>query len=98
MEATSIDEALSPSQSQPPQPPPPSDISVAAEEPEEEDEDEDEDDALISKAQKFMEFITSSPDNPNPKALHALASLLETQESRFFLKIIFLFFLFCFVM
>ena len=40
--------------------------------------------ALISKAHKLMELITSSPDNPNPKALHAVAFLLETQETSFF--------------
>ncbi|PPD78085.1 hypothetical protein GOBAR_DD24971 [Gossypium barbadense] len=35
----------------------------------------------MAKAQALMEKITSSPDNPNPTVLHALASLLETQES-----------------
>ncbi|KAJ8451308.1 hypothetical protein Cgig2_014080 [Carnegiea gigantea] len=44
-------------------------------------EEEEEDERLISQAQKFMEMITSSPDNPSPKALHALASLLEKQEA-----------------
>lgn len=38
---------------------------------------------LMSKAQKLMDKITSSPDNPNPSVLHALASILETQESRY---------------
>lgn len=37
---------------------------------------------LIEKAQRLMDKITSSsPDNPNPTVLHALSSLLETQES-----------------
>ena len=77
-----------PSQSMPPPSPPPEQPEVSGggggdeEEEDEEEEEEDEDEGLISKAQKFMEMITSSPDNPNPKALHALASLLETQESR----------------
>ena len=42
-----------------------------------------EDESLVSKAQALMDKVTSSPDNPNPKVLHALSSLLETQESRF---------------
>jgi len=46
-------------------------------------EEEEEDEGLISQAQKFMEMITSSPDNPSPKALHALASVLEKQEARY---------------
>ncbi|GMI83858.1 DDB1-CUL4 associated factor 1 [Hibiscus trionum] len=61
-----------------------------AEEEEEEDEEEEEeeegrkeDDELMAKAQALMEKTTSSPDNPNPTVLHALASLLETQESLF---------------
>ncbi|XP_039018423.1 DDB1- and CUL4-associated factor homolog 1-like isoform X1 [Hibiscus syriacus] len=56
-----------------------------AEEDEEEEEEEGrkEDDELMAKAQVLMEKITSSPDNPNPTVLHALASLLETQESLF---------------
>lgn len=58
----------------------------------EEDEEEvkNEDDELIAKAHKLMEKITASPDNPNPTVLHALASLLETQESRFVLLVILL--------
>ncbi|OMO61923.1 hypothetical protein CCACVL1_23143 [Corchorus capsularis] len=51
---------------------------------EEEDDEEEgrrEDEELMTKAQALMEKITSSPDNPNPTVLHALASLLETQES-----------------
>lgn len=42
-----------------------------------------EDEVLISKAQKLMNMITSSQENPNPKVLHALASILENQEARF---------------
>ncbi|XP_022750399.1 DDB1- and CUL4-associated factor homolog 1-like isoform X2 [Durio zibethinus] len=53
---------------------------------EEEDEEEKEegrreDEELMAKAQALMEKITSSPDNPNPTVLHALVSLIETQES-----------------
>ncbi|KAK8343200.1 hypothetical protein V6Z12_A08G284800 [Gossypium hirsutum] len=51
------------------------------EEEEEEEEGRKEDEELMAKAQALMEKITSSPDNPNPTVLHALASLLETQES-----------------
>ncbi|KNA05955.1 hypothetical protein SOVF_185550 [Spinacia oleracea] len=89
MEATtsSVEEPPSSSQSQPqPSPPPPpeqTEDSAAGEEVEDDDEEDEEDDVSVSKAQKFMEIITSSPDNPNLKALHALASLLETQESRY---------------
>ncbi|POO03782.1 hypothetical protein TorRG33x02_000860 [Trema orientale] len=78
-------------EAQPPLPPPPPPPSVPEsqsqggedeeEEEEEEEEAKNEDDELITKAQKLMEKITSSPDNPNPTVLHALASLFETQES-----------------
>ena len=78
-------------EAQPPQPPPVSESqpqSQAEEEEddkkeEEEEEPRNEDDELIAKAQKLMEKITSSPENPSSSALHALASLLETQESRY---------------
>lgn len=53
----------------------------AEDEEDDEEETKNEDDELIEKAQKLMEKITSSPDNPNPTVLHALSSLLETQES-----------------
>lgn len=48
---------------------------------EEVDETKKEEAELIEKAQKRIDKITSSPDNPNPTLLHALSSLLETQES-----------------
>lgn len=73
-------------QGEAPPPPPPPAVTVLesrSEEEEEEEEAKNEDDELIAKAQKLMEKITSSPDNPNPTVLHALASLIETQESRF---------------
>ncbi|XP_058091268.1 DDB1- and CUL4-associated factor homolog 1 isoform X2 [Magnolia sinica] len=59
--------------------------SQAAPPPESEDPQnaETEDDVLLSKAQKLMAKITSSPANPNPNVLHSLASMLETQESRY---------------
>lgn len=47
----------------------------------EEDETKKEEEELMAKAQKLMEKITSSPDNPNPSVLHALSSLFEIQES-----------------
>ncbi|XP_012076280.1 DDB1- and CUL4-associated factor homolog 1 isoform X2 [Jatropha curcas] len=46
----------------------------------EEDGTKDEEE-LLEKAQKLMDKITSNPDNPNPRVLHAISSLLETQES-----------------
>ncbi|KAK6912401.1 hypothetical protein RJ641_022002 [Dillenia turbinata] len=45
--------------------------------------DEDEENGVMSKAQTLMEKITSSQENPNPNVLHALASILETQESKY---------------
>lgn len=60
---------------------------------EDEEEAKNEDDELIARAHKLMEKITASPDNPNPTVLHALASLLETQESRFVLLVILLVFI-----
>lgn len=44
--------------------------------------EESEDEALISKAQRLISKISSAQANPNPKHLHALASILETEESR----------------
>lgn len=46
-----------------------------------EDETKKVEEELMAKAQKLMEKITSSPDNPNPSVLHALSSLFEVQES-----------------
>ncbi|XP_074276417.1 DDB1- and CUL4-associated factor homolog 1 [Silene latifolia] len=48
-----------------------------------EEEEEEEEEVVIEKAQKYMELITNSADNPNPKHLHALASLLHFHESRY---------------
>lgn len=79
-------------EAQPPQPPPVSESQPQSQVEEEEEDDEEEeeeeeprneDDELIAKAQKLMEKITSLPENPSSSALHALASLLETQESRY---------------
>lgn len=92
-----MDEQTSQAQGQDEPPPPPqpsvpeSQLSVSESQSQggqdiEEQEDEEamtEDDKLIAKAQKLMEKITSSPDNPNLSVLHGLASLLETQESRY---------------
>ncbi|KAK7311841.1 hypothetical protein RJT34_10236 [Clitoria ternatea] len=49
----------------------------------EEDDSKKEEEEIIEKVNKLMEKITSSPDNPKPTVLHALASILETQESRY---------------
>nr|XP_043627546.1 DDB1- and CUL4-associated factor homolog 1 [Erigeron canadensis] len=50
---------------------------------EEEEETNNEDEILIVKAQGLIDKITSSPDNPKHDVLHALASILETQEARY---------------
>lgn len=47
-----------------------------------EEQARNEDDKLIAKTQKLIEKITSSPENPSPFVLHALASILEAQEFR----------------
>jgi len=64
-----------------------------AQPPRDEEEDEDssrmEDEELISKVNKLMDKITSSPDNPKPNVLHALATILETQESKYVPTILF---------
>lgn len=46
-----------------------------------EGENQSVDDELIEKAQKLMEKITSADNNPNPKILHALSHLLESEEA-----------------
>ncbi|XP_051137057.1 DDB1- and CUL4-associated factor homolog 1 [Andrographis paniculata] len=48
-----------------------------------EQQEEAENDVLIAKAQSLMDKITANPDNPNPNVLHALATILEAQESRY---------------
>lgn len=82
-----------------PQPPATESQPQSQGEEDEEEEAKNEDDELIAKAQKLMEKITSSPENPSPFVLHALASLLEAQESRyafhFFSGLLFVFFLGC---
>lgn len=69
-------------------PPPPVADSLSQPQPqegagEEEDASKKEEDELVSKALSLMEKITSAPDNPKPTVLHALASILETQEFRY---------------
>lgn len=51
--------------------------SAAAEEARNEGEE------AVAKAQSLMDRVTASPDRPSPALLHALSSLLETQESRY---------------
>ncbi|KAL1552625.1 DDB1- and CUL4-associated factor 1-like [Salvia divinorum] len=55
----------------------------AATEGAEERQEEDENDLLIAKAQSLIDKITESPANPSPDVLHALATILETQESSY---------------
>ncbi|KAL3818395.1 hypothetical protein ACJIZ3_004300 [Penstemon smallii] len=60
----------------------PSELSATAAEVEEKQE-EDENEALIAKAQALMDKITASSENPNPTLLHALSTIIETEESRY---------------
>ncbi|KAK7283044.1 hypothetical protein RIF29_12270 [Crotalaria pallida] len=53
------------------------------EEEEEEDDSKKEEEELVAKVNKLMDMITASPDNPKPTVLHSLATILETQESRY---------------
>lgn len=62
-----------------PQAQPEPSASAAAEE---ERQEEDENDVLMAKAQSLVDKITANPENPSPNVLHALATILETQESR----------------
>ncbi|CAL5439733.1 unnamed protein product [Camellia sinensis] len=57
--------------------------AAAARVEDEEEHETTEEENLLSKAQTLMDKITSSPDNPNSNVLHALSSILETQESRY---------------
>ncbi|KAL6541831.1 hypothetical protein OROGR_011317 [Orobanche gracilis] len=61
---------------QPPQPPP-------RDEEDGDDAKKEEEELLIEMVNKLMDKITGNPDNPKPTVLHALASILETQESRY---------------
>ncbi|XP_042002559.1 DDB1- and CUL4-associated factor homolog 1-like [Salvia splendens] len=49
----------------------------------EERQEEDENDLLMAKAQSLMDKIIARRENPNPDFLHALATILETQESSY---------------
>lgn len=60
--------------------------AAATAEDEEEQESNNEDEVLVAKAQALMDKITASPDNPKPQVLHALASILESQESSYMEK------------
>eukprot|EP00252_Welwitschia_mirabilis_P017926 TRINITY_DN399_c0_g1_i4.p1 TRINITY_DN399_c0_g1~~TRINITY_DN399_c0_g1_i4.p1 ORF type:complete len:1932 (+),score=442.82 TRINITY_DN399_c0_g1_i4:211-6006(+) len=53
--------------------------------PEKDEEEQTAEDELCGKAQQLMETIVSSSSrsSPNPRLLHALACLLEKEESRF---------------
>lgn len=55
---------------------------ASAEDEEGEEGNNNEEDILVAKAQSLLDKITSSPDNPNADVLHALASILESQELR----------------
>ncbi|KAL0922788.1 hypothetical protein M5K25_006806 [Dendrobium thyrsiflorum] len=53
-----------------------------AEESKEERSESSGEEALLSRAQRLISKIMADELNPNPRHLHALASILETQESR----------------
>lgn len=60
------------------------------------DDDEsnnEEEDLLFINCQTLMDKITASSLNPNPNVLHALATILETHETRslYFLSYIYSF-------
>ncbi|XP_042434385.1 DDB1- and CUL4-associated factor homolog 1-like isoform X1 [Zingiber officinale] len=42
-----------------------------------------EDEAILARAQKLISKIVETQVNPNPRHLHALATILEAQESRY---------------
>ena len=72
------------------QAPPPLPVAESESQPQSQGGDGDEEDdsrkveeELVAKAQKLMDKITSAPDNPKPTVLHALASILEDQESKY---------------
>ncbi|XP_061347749.1 DDB1- and CUL4-associated factor homolog 1 isoform X2 [Gastrolobium bilobum] len=77
----------------PPSPPPPEPHSYDGDGEEDDDDDDEEEEEveeskkeeeeMIAKVNKLMERITGASDNPKPTVLHALASILETQESRY---------------
>ncbi|GER39787.1 DDB1- and CUL4-associated factor homolog 1 [Striga asiatica] len=49
----------------------------------EDQQDDEENDILMATAQSLIDKITADSDNPSPKVLHALSTILETQESRY---------------
>ncbi|KAG9443968.1 hypothetical protein H6P81_015308 [Aristolochia fimbriata] len=57
--------------------------SVETQLPTESDDRKNEDAALLDRAHRLMLKIVSTQENPSPKLLHAVASILETQEARY---------------
>ena len=45
-------------------------------------EEGDEDDAVVARAQRLMSKIVDARENPSPRHIHALATLMEFQETR----------------
>ncbi|KAA8528199.1 hypothetical protein F0562_035550 [Nyssa sinensis] len=74
--ASDVSQAAAEAEATPPPPP----LPVGDEQ---DQESNNEEESLLSKAQALMDKITNPSDNPNPNVLHALGSLLETQESRY---------------
>uniref|UniRef100_A0A7N0U836 LisH domain-containing protein n=1 Tax=Kalanchoe fedtschenkoi TaxID=63787 RepID=A0A7N0U836_KALFE len=50
------------------------------------DDEAEREELLIARAQKLMDKITASSDNPDPRLLHALASIVEREEARYMEK------------
>ncbi|KAI3453945.1 hypothetical protein Pfo_010608 [Paulownia fortunei] len=67
------------------EPLPQPELSAAGAEVEERQEhkEEDENEVLVAKANSLVDKITGNPENPSPSVLHALSTILETQESRY---------------
>ncbi|KAI3468457.1 hypothetical protein Pfo_025120 [Paulownia fortunei] len=63
--------------------PEPSAAAAEAAEERQEQQEEDENEVLMATAQSLMDKITSNPENPSPNILHALSTILETEESRY---------------
>lgn len=62
--------------------PPEEGEAVVAAGTDEEARKEVEEEMLVARAQRLISKITATQANPNPRLIHALASMLEAQESR----------------
>ena len=58
------------------------DVDAVAAAQEDDESNNEEEDLLFINCQTLMDKITASALNPNPNVLHALATILETHETR----------------